>query len=382
MGFTKKTLALRNTEHLVWQRDPLEGNLVIVVIDDECRYARADSDKVLILDQAIFPQLREHVCSWEETRSIGFFLLMDTVERADEVLDLIQKWLDKVTTPDTQVYFLVDALYGDGVGVATNHTVEQLTKSYPQNHIAYLTKAGRPGIIDLLEGYEIFQKGDEAKDAQGLYELSPKLRSFFGKGRHEDEIIDGAIRFYATPWEVGWAGEGWGHNYLQETNSDQLRALAEWLGISIDDLYESPDEGESAKSLMIWVGGNLWGDRRQIQGTVLNAALKKLDLPLIVSEEEVITMPCGPCFPFLVSLRSFLWHCAAENTPVPVGEICFFRQGENSQVNIIRLPLQLQDSDTFKRKFLGTERRGTFTNALVDLTHCRTAELTGGKGRG
>ena len=73
MGFTKKTLALRNTEHLVWQRDPLEGNLVIVVIDDECRYARADSDKVLILDQAIFPQLREHVCSWEETRSIGFF---------------------------------------------------------------------------------------------------------------------------------------------------------------------------------------------------------------------------------------------------------------------------------------------------------------------
>ena len=181
MGFTKETLALGKTKHLVWQRDPLEGNLVIVVIDDECGFARADSDKVLILGNAIFSQLREHVCSWEETRAIGFFLLMDTVKRADEVLELIHKWLDKVATPDTRVYFLVDALFGGGVGVATNPTVEQLTELYPQDHIAYLTKAGHPVLVSLLPGYEIFQKGDEADWAQRHYELSPKLRAFFGR---------------------------------------------------------------------------------------------------------------------------------------------------------------------------------------------------------
>ena len=72
MGFKFKTLHLGETEHYVWQQNT--GNLVIVVIDDQCQVAVADPDKVLILDQTILPVLRKHACGWAETRAIGFFV--------------------------------------------------------------------------------------------------------------------------------------------------------------------------------------------------------------------------------------------------------------------------------------------------------------------
>ena len=382
MEFDFKTLFLGFTEHYVWHRDT--GNLVIIVIDDECGVACKNSDNLLDPQLAILPQLREVVCMWSETRAIGFFRLMDTTQDADEVLQLIHEWLKAITFSDTQVCFLVDFLYGGTVSVASNHTIKELTCLYPQNPIAYLTRAGASPTVPLLPGYTVFQKAQHADYVLQHGKFRPDLMSFFGKGRHEDTIIADAIEFYAKPWEENWTEDGWHHDRLQETDSAQLRALAEWLGssISINELHKSPHEGESAKSLMIWKAEDLWeeppwegGIRRSIQGNVLNAALEKFGMPFSVPKEKAITMPCVPCFPFLVSLRNFLWFCVKEEDRADVEKIRFSNWGENPQVNMISLMLPLKNSARLAKKFFGIERQGTFTNALIDVTHCRTDGL-------
>ena len=65
---------------------------------------------------------------------------MPNEEGADGVLRLIDEWFDTVTTPDTRVRFLVNVHYGPGSVIACQHTMKELSKSYPQDHIAYLTR--------------------------------------------------------------------------------------------------------------------------------------------------------------------------------------------------------------------------------------------------
>ena len=181
MGFEFKTLHLGETEHYVWQRDT--GNLLIVVIDDQCGIARANPEEVTILDETILPLLREYACSWEDTRAIGFFRLMGSEPGAKQVLDFIREWLSEVTTPNIQEYFLVDALYGSGVAVGTTSTIIGLSELYPHDHtnrIAYLTKGTSSILGGLPTGYKIFLKGNEADWAQRHNALSPELMSFFG----------------------------------------------------------------------------------------------------------------------------------------------------------------------------------------------------------
>lgn len=185
MNFNDKTLETDNVEHYVWQRDT--GDLVVVVIDDQCGLARANSDEVNILHEAILPLLREHACSWEETKAIGFFRLMAMPDDADKLLKLIQDWLNEITDFSSKIRFLVDALYGRGVYLGTKRIITQLTDpdpdsdlvSYPKEDIAYLTKGTIATISNQLpRGYKIFLKGNEAKSAQDDEKLSPKLMSF------------------------------------------------------------------------------------------------------------------------------------------------------------------------------------------------------------
>ena len=398
MCFEYERLFTDDIRHHVWQREPLAGNLVIVVIDDECEAARRDSSRILDPQIAILPLLRETTCQWQETRAIGFFALMENIAGADIVIDRISEWLNGIIDHNTQVYFLVDLVYhGQGYNRITevpNHTINRLKTWYPKEHIAYLTRAAaqranvenedEPAI--LLPGYKAFQKAHQAIYIQQHGKFHPDLRSFFGKGRHEDAIIADAIQLYATPWAENWAEDGWHHDRLQETDSAQSKALAEWLGdsISISELHESPHQGESAKSLMIWKEEYLWeeppwegGIRRPIQGNVLNAALKKFGIRLSVPNEEAITMPCVPCFPFLVSLRNFLWFCEKEEDRADIEKIRFSKWGKNPQIYMISLMLPLKDSARLARKFFGIERQGTFTNALKDVTYCRTDGLMG-----
>lgn len=177
--FNHKVIRVGRVENHVWEREPLSGNLVIVVIDDECGFARIPSDKVLAAHVQIFPLLREYACSWDETRAIGFFHLMNKSEHADRILDVMHtEWLNELTEEGLRVYFFVDDLYAGSVSVASNHTIERLRSSYsyPQDHIAYLTEAGVH--VHLLKGYPIFRKGDEAAWAQRCDEFSPQLMSF------------------------------------------------------------------------------------------------------------------------------------------------------------------------------------------------------------
>ena len=73
-----------------------------------------------------------------------------------------------------------------------------------------------------------------------------------------------------------------------------------------------------------------------------------------------------------MSLRSVLWRCEKEGSPVK--EIHFFQIYPH--FNVFRLKLPLRNHDRLARKFSGTERQGYFTKSLIDLTHCRTHELT------
>ena len=375
MEFKFKTLYLGETEHYVWQRDM--GNLVIVVIDDPCQVAVADPDDILILDQTILPVLRKHICSWAETRAIGFFRLMGSKTGANAVLEFIhQEWLNKIIDSDTQVYFLVDVLYGDGIGVAVPHIIEKIDKIVfiPQSlHCLSYQRREFCIVVNLPDVCTTFLKGDEAGWAQ-THKISVRNLCHFSE--RVDMKTQSLLMPYNSTQNLGkknWAEDGWHHDRLQETDSDEAKVLAEWLGgsISISELHKSPHQGESAKSLMIWKGEDLWeeppwegGIRRPIQGNVLNAALKKFGIPLSVPKEEAITMPCVPCFPFLVSLRNFLWFCEKEEDRADVEKIHFSKWGENPQVNMISLMLPLKDSARLARKFFGIERQGAFTNAL------------------
>ena len=391
--YNKLVIKGGRASHHVWQRDPLAGNRVIVVIDDECGVARQNSKDVLDPQLSILPLLRETACQWQETRAIGFFRLMGTKDGADKVLKLVDEWLEDITDSNTQIYFLVDLLYGQGIAVAANYTIEKLTTSYPEERIAYLTRAA--AFATLLSGYKAFQKAQQAEYIIQHGKFRSDLMSFLGKGRHEDGSINEAMRFYATPWDAGWKEEGWEHDSLEEPNSHQLQALTEWLNVPVDELiFNRADKTDSAKSLMIWHEDDLWEkenppwkarDRRRIKGKVLNAVLKKLAIPLAspIPDESSITMPCVPCFPFLVSLRSFLWRCQKEEDEIAVDKMCFFQLGEDPQVNIFRLVLPLKDPFMLTKKFfgIGEERAGAFTSALRDVPHCRTDKLMGEEGK-
>ena len=46
--FNHRTISMGRIENYVWERDHQGGNLVIVVIDDECGYARQNPDNLWI----------------------------------------------------------------------------------------------------------------------------------------------------------------------------------------------------------------------------------------------------------------------------------------------------------------------------------------------
>lgn len=374
-------------EYCVWQREPLAGNLVIVVIDDEFDYADKYPGTLHDPSLEVFPLLRTHVTNWDDTRAIGFFDF--TVNEKDAVGDLkhIQKWINEIKGDDTQVYFLVDFRVGPpGEGVlASAPYIEMLTRTklYPADQIAYLTKSPY-GHDDLR--HLSFQKGDVANHAINHGELSPEFMSFLGiKLLHEDDIINETILFYAKAWNEGWKPEGWYHDELGNKGSDHSKALADWLGICVNDLCNW-EEGQSAKSLMIWIGNMFWAESRPMKGKVLNAVLKKL-LPsttICSIPDEPIDMPCTPCFPFFVSLRSFLLSCKEKGAPV--SKIKFIQENDKCT---LRLMIELNNPEKFEKRFRETHCKHkksppvehTFTRPLIYLIYCMTEGVKGGMQR-
>ena len=284
----------------VWSRDL--GTLVVVVIDDlwdSC----LDCWEEVPPQQRIFPLLKEYAFTLPDTHSIGFFPLAEDEKGADKVLEYIQKWIKKIGTEDTRVYFLVDVMSGNphNPEIAHRRTKNKLEDLYKQpEHVRNLTIAG--GIIKDLDPDKDFVKSVEAAYIRQNKKFSPKFMKFLGISLHKDDIINDAIQFYATPWEVvdngckdpdrsGWCHDCLENNCLENKESLQLKALADWLGDSIStcDLYNQ--DGESAKSLMIWVGDRLWTDPRPMQGKVLNAVLKKL-LPSPQSAQFQMNLIC------------------------------------------------------------------------------------------
>ena len=372
----------------VWSRN--QGDLVIIVIDDHCHYCCRPSDTVKA-QYGIFPKLREQALTLPDTRAIGFFPLAENREGADKVLKYIQNCLDGIITPDTRVYFLIDIMSGNPESeVAYQRTKSQLIqKGYPQDHIINLTMSG--GVNETLDPMRDIVKVNEFLHIRDNEAFSEQLHSFLGLGLHKDPSIDDAIQFYAKPWQANWKKVGWDHDELETKYSDHLKALAVWLedSITADDLY-SWDDGESAKSLMIWLGSELWSDNlRSIQGEVLKAVLEKLNIPLSETcpiPDEIIPMPCTPCFPFLVSLRSFLL-CCEEQTPM-VSEIRFI-QGDDKYIFRLMMKCRFRDHTQFENRFRETLCKygkktldeHPFTSSLRFLIHCKVYGLPNNIGR-
>ena len=364
-------------DYHVWSRD--SGNVVIVVIDDEC-YAASLPPGTVSPEVSILPRLREQAFILPDVRAIGFFPLAADTTSTDKVLLHVQSWCKRITTPDTRVYFLVDIVASDETDVAARHTKKQLTKlhSHPPNHIKNLTRAGSSGVEALDPDRDII-KIVESVFIRDHEMFSPKLIAFLSIGLHEDEIINDAIQFYAKAWETSWQVKGWHHDELKNKCSDHSKALADWLGIGVNDLCNW-QEGESAKSLMMWVGDTLWTDSRQMQGKVLNAVLKKLLPPTAICPipDEPINMPCTPCFPFLVSLRSFLLRCEQEGAAV--SEIKFIQENDKCT---LRLMIKLKNPKKFEKRFRKTHCEHkksppvehTFTRPLIYLIYCMTEGL-------
>lgn len=381
----KKDQSSSGLEYRVWQREPLAGNLVIVVIDDEFDYADKCPGTLHDPSLEVFPLLRTHVTNWDNTRAVGFFDF--TIEEKEVAKDLehIQEWINEIKDDDTEVYFFVDVRVGPpgNAVVASDAYIKKLTKSYPPDQIAYLTKSVYGHKTSKHSGFEHldFQKGDVTDYATSHGELSPEFMAFLGIKLHKDDIINKAIRFYAQAWNKGWRPKGWDHDELEEVCSDHSKALADWLGIDVNDLCNW-QAGESAKALMIWLGSNLlWSKSlRRIQGTVLKAVLKKL-LPsttICSIPDGPIDMPCTPCFPLFVSLRNFLLRC--EEKGALVSEIKFIQEGNRCT---LRLMIKLNDPPKFEKRFRETHCEHkksppvehTFTRTLIYLIYCMTEGL-------
>ena len=71
--FYHRTINVGHIENYVWEQEPQGGNVVIVVIDDECGYALQDPRRIPVARVQMLPLLREYACEWPETLAIGFF---------------------------------------------------------------------------------------------------------------------------------------------------------------------------------------------------------------------------------------------------------------------------------------------------------------------
>lgn len=379
----------------VWSRQ--SGDCVIVVIDDEWDCCMLSLEALEPINH-IFPRLKEAACTLPDIRAIGFFPLAGDKKDVYRVLECIEKWLSEIKTPETRIYFLVDvfsAMKNDNACISTKEWLNN--KGYPPEQIRHLTRAG--GITDtlVLDRKRDFVKIDEADDIRDHNGFSLKLKEFLGIKLHEDEIISEAIKFYTKAWEASWTVKGWDHYELETLGSVHLEALADWLGdsINVGDLYDW-ESGQSAKSLMIWVptedNDSLWGDHRPIQGKVLKAAMEKLRIPLSEDSpipEKAIDMPCTPCLPFLISLRSFLLCCKNHEKPVPVKEVQFRRDDKHCSFHLI-LEDPLDNPGNLKEMYRDIKAKDhenppgehPLAKSLIELTYCITNGLPKNMGRG
>jgi hypothetical protein len=145
---------------------------------------------------------------------------------------------------------------------------------------------------------------------------------------HPDPVIADAISFFGRPWSEEWEEMRWTHDGFDSKKHLQAHAFTNWLQVDLEALWpNNVYKGESGKCALMWPGEKvMWGgwdeayshrNGRLIQGRILNALLRKLGIHLEepLPEQEWFRMPCDPCLPFLVSLRSFLWELARNGPP-------------------------------------------------------------------
>lgn len=140
-----------------------------------------------------------------------------------------------------------------------------------------------------------------------------KLNSF-----HEDPAINDAIVFTSAPPHFPY----WNHNELQPTHNGvegrHNKALRTWLAM------DSIDE-HSAKALM-YSGVHGWRvnptkSGRQIAGSVIGAACRKIGFDLEVDSNKRFRLPSEPGIPFLIALGNVIWQmreCERTHPPTKI----------------------------------------------------------------
>lgn len=155
---------------------------------------------------------------------------------------------------------------------------------------------------------------------------SNRVKHWLGEFLQRADPVAKAVRFYARPWrEQDWPGK-W--NAPPNTNHDNPhygRKLAEWLGVSINELGEDAFTMAS-KCLFIWQRDEHWqwhltdtpsgqSANYKINGVILKAFWKHLGVSVNeLSDHDDYRMPLNPALPFLLALCRF---AAAANDEVP-----------------------------------------------------------------
>lgn len=218
---------------------------------------------------------------------------------------------------------------------------------------------------------------------------------------HKDPVISSVLRLFSKPWVEGskeWGRHAyWAHDCL-EKDSKHIRELANWLDVESESLLEN--DGESAKSLILvpdpessqgpiypWSKGAPHRSTRKMKGTVLNALLEKLKLPLKheVDEGRWYAVPSVPALPFFVALRMFWWHTSKDPSydAFQLFSVTKHQSAHNSlshDAYVLSLALSEDNGDEWGLAKAVThsaahEGEGTTRKMLINTLYCKTSGL-------
>ena len=298
---------------------------------------------------------------------------------------------------ESQEYYLVDINYtgkkddGEfyGINLISNHNLSHdrfrfltgVSATREEAEIRFSMESGHPVDLVINKRLQLFK---------------PRFEHWLNSILiHPESKVFNTMNFYASPWNE--KKHFWYHDDLQNSNGVVISRITNWLTIEPEELTK--DKGESAKSLFLWHGDpqsqNLWGSwseiyeyrrERHLQGKILKKVCKKLGINIILGDsiagENWMRMPCTPCLPFLVSLKSFLWFLEIKDQrPIEALKLNKF-EGDNADAYVLSLKLQdINKNDPWglTEYFYSTNQKDTehtTTKHLKSLTRCQTIGLS------
>jgi|GEM_PF-4951297 len=382
-----------------------EGNRVVISLDDDVMEL---SDAPTNASGLALTRLYEHISSWPDTRAVGFFDLPKPARYDEDLAKIalsIKDWIvSKNFGAECKFYFLIDIYFGEGqrldsmvgerVIIDLPKVLSNLEVAMPQSKFAILSMAGGAQAGGNKLPYKVFKKND-------IFPLPHPLNTPLDQWLdhspveppppppiHPDPYISDAVLFYGSKFQkvedehgVVWKG-GWDHDQLQTVQSEQWSQAVGWLfnlpknepmPVHITDdeslktlfVFEGidTDEADVQERIVkddrpiIWKSGvsglcDKYRPTRILKGQALMAIFKKLGIKVEVEAKDgcgirpdgIYRMPCNPCLPFFVSLKSLICEMGKGKYHPPK---VYFRMLPDHQhdLNIYTISLNLEEEE-------------------------------------